>query len=102
MTGRFEKAKEKVLGKKYNLDVVYIDSKTMRNLNKKYRHKNKDTNVLAFVLSPTVGQIFLNPAFIKKEKGNIFSLYLHGLLHLAGYSHGKAMDNKEKQLWRAI
>jgi len=100
--GRFKKAKERVLGKKYELDVIFIDSKTMRNLNKKYRHKNKDTNVLAFALSTAVGQIFLNPIFIKKEKGNIFSLYLHGLLHLAGYSHGKSMDSEEKKLWHAI
>ena len=100
--GRFKKFKEKVLGKRYELDLVFVDSKTMKKLNKTYRHKNKDTNVLAFALSPGVGQIFLNPVFIKKERGRPLALYIHGLLHLKGYNHGRTMDIEEKKLCREI
>ena len=99
---KFKKAKDKVLGKKYELDLVFTDSKLMRKLNKKYRHKNKDSNVLAFALTPKVGQIFLNTAFIKKEKGDVFALYIHGLLHLSGYNHGREMEKMEKKLCRGI
>lgn len=99
---RFRKAKDKVLGKKYELDLVFASSQLMRKLNRKYRRKNKDSNVLAFALSPGVGQIFLNPSYIKKEKGDVFALYIHGLLHLSGYNHGREMEKMEKKLCRGI
>ncbi len=102
LSSKFKKAKIKVLGKKYELDLVFADTKLMKKLNRTYRGKNKDSNVLAFSLTPAVGQIFLNPAFIKKEGGDLFALYLHGLLHLSGYNHGKEMDKMEKNLWRGI
>jgi rRNA maturation RNase YbeY len=99
---RFKKAKEKVFGKKYELDLVFTDTKMMKRLNRKYRKKNKDSNVLAFRLSPEVGQIFLNPKYIKKRGEDLFALYVHGLLHLKVYNHGKEMEKREEMLCRAI
>ncbi|OGF83034.1 rRNA maturation RNase YbeY [Candidatus Giovannonibacteria bacterium RIFCSPLOWO2_01_FULL_46_13] len=107
---KFKKIKNKVLGKKYELDLILADSKLMRKLNKEYRGKNKDSNVLSFSLSPSVGQIFLNPNFIKKEapkygrdyKTHFSALYIHAILHLKGYNHGREMEKREKILWRGI
>lgn len=85
--GRFKKAKEKILGKRYELDLVFADLKMMRNLNKTYRRKNKVANVLSFALSSKLGQIFINKEFMK-NKEQLWTLYLHGLLHLKGLHHG--------------
>ena len=98
------------MGKKFELDLIFADSKQMTELNKKYRNRDKDTNVLSFNLSPDIGQIFINPEFAKKEaptyersyKSHLWALYIHGLLHLKGYNHGKDMEKKEKTLCRGI
>lgn len=87
MTGRFKKAKEKVLGKKYELDLVLASSKMMISLNKTYRQKNKTADILSFALSPNLGQIFINKKFIKRKK-ELWALYIHGLSHLKGLHHG--------------
>ncbi|MEK7162594.1 MAG: rRNA maturation RNAse YbeY [Patescibacteria group bacterium] len=83
----FKKAKDKILGKKYELDLVFTDSKMMLRLNKTYRHKNETADVLSFSLSPQLGQIFINKKFTKNKK-KLWALYLHGLAHLKGLHHG--------------
>ncbi|HBT81503.1 hypothetical protein A2757_02815 [Candidatus Giovannonibacteria bacterium RIFCSPHIGHO2_01_FULL_48_47] len=92
----FKKAKDKILGKKYELDLVFADSKTMLRLNKTYRRKNKAADVLAFALSPKLGQIFLNRELARKKE-RLWTLYLHGLLHLKGFRHGPKMEALEKK-----
>ena len=43
--------KNDILGKNYSLSVAFVDEKTSQKLNKKYRGKNKPTNVLSFSLN---------------------------------------------------
>lgn len=100
----FDDIKSKILGKKYELSLVFIEDKYSKQLNKKYRNKNKPTNVLAFPISDIYGEIFINVDSIKREYLNftesrkqfIGYLFIHSLFHLKGYSHGSKMEKEEK------
>jgi rRNA maturation RNase YbeY len=62
-------------------------------------------NVLSFVAEETrgkfvypnskekyLGEIYLNPSYIKKNDENIIFMLFHGLLHIAGYDHKRKND----------
>ncbi len=55
----------------------------------------------------SLGEIYLSPDFIKKNKEDLSFMLIHGLLHLLGYDHKKEgdrikMNQKEQELWRKI
>ena len=87
--------KDKVLGKKYELSLVFVTPSISHKLNLQYRDKDKPTNVLSFPLSKTSGEIFIDLSF--KEHSPIF-LFIHGVLHLKGMQHGATMEAEEKKL----
>ncbi len=97
-----------ILKLKKPIDVFLVDSETMRKLNLKYRKKNKATNVLSFA-SPlnfpadTLGEVYLDPKYIEKNREDLIFMLLHGVLHILGYDHVRTrdrikMEKKEKQL----
>lgn len=108
----FERIKDVVLGKNYELSLVFIGEKYSQTLNKKYRKKNlpaqagKPANILSFPLSKTTGEIFIDlttakkemKKFDMKEREFIGYLFIHGLLHLKGLKHGKKMEKEEGKL----
>ena len=99
----FNFVKNKILGKKYDLSLVFIGEKKIHSLNKKYRKMDFPTDILSFVLSKKSGEIFICPKiarseakkFHKNEKDFIFSLFIHGLVHLLGFNHGNKMEKME-------
>lgn len=91
-----DKIKAAVLGQKYELSLVFCGNALSKKLNRIYRNKDKPTNVLAFPLSKTSGEIFIN-----HESLHAFSeleLFVHALLHLKGMRHGAKMESRERQL----
>ena len=66
----------------------------MRKLNLRYRGIDKPTDVLA-VEDPkfpgnqvgSMGEIYLNPSYLKSKPYDIHYILIHGLLHLLGYTH---------------
>ena len=102
---RFTKLKNDILGKKYSLSIAYVNEKKSREINKKYRKKDKSTNVLSFSLRKNEGELVLCKAIIKKEAKNLKKtfeewlgfLVIHGMLHLKGLKHGKKMEKLEKK-----
>lgn len=100
MNKRWRELKNSVLGKNFNLSMVYADSGLMRKLNRIYRKKDKPTTVLSFPLSKKDGEIFLNLPLIKKEKIDLDYLFIHSLLHLKGFRHGAKMEKKEKSIFK--
>ena len=94
-TGSFKAMKEAVLGKKYELSVVFAGKARMQKLNKAFRNKNRPTNVLSFPLNKNAGEIFLCPSYTKGE--TVGFLLIHGLLHLKGLRHGSTMERKERK-----
>ena len=102
----FELIKNKALGKNYTLSLVYINEAESKRLNKKYRNKNKSTNILSFELEKNSGEIFITPVVAKrqlKDFGRKFDnfiafLFIHGLMHLKGMDHSSTMDRAEEKL----
>ncbi len=100
--------KETVLGKKYDLSLVFIGETRSRTLTTQYRKKDKVSNVLSFPIDAQTGEIFITPEVARREAAlfgktpqkHIGFLFIHGLLHLKGYHHGSRMENKEKALSR--
>ena len=101
--------KEKVLGKDYELSLVFVGPTKIRNLNRVYRNKDKVTDILSFPLTKNSGEIFIClrdakskakkiPRRTKNEKDYLGFLFIHGLLHLKGLDHGSRMEREEKTI----
>ena len=94
----FEKIKSAILGKNYELSLVFCGNALSRKLNKKFRGKDKSTNVLSFPLSENSGEIFINLSKIREFPA--IHLLIHGCLHLKGMEHGARMVEVENKLLR--
>src|ERR1035437_553869 len=101
----FERIKNAVLGKSYDLSLVFVGDAVSKKLNYIYRQKNKPTNILSFPLSKKEGEIFINLKLARAEANKIGKkyanyvgfLFIHGLLHLKGYDHGKTIEGLEEK-----
>ena len=106
----FSKIKNSVLGKEYELSLVFISSRKMRDLNRAYRKKDAPTDILSFPLSKASGEIFLCMSEVRKkavlfgmtEREYLGYVFIHGLLHLEGRDHGRTMSRLERKLSRAF
>ena len=100
----FDKIKKDILGKDYELSIALVPDSKSRALNKKFREKDKPTNVLSFSLSKNSGELILAPDLIRREAKEmkkphqewLRELVIHGMLHLKGLSHGSIMEKAEK------
>lgn len=86
-----------------DISVIAASKERIRELNKKYRKKDKATDVLSFNYGDS-GEVVICPEVIREnaEKfGNIFKkeiarILIHGMLHLAGYDHEKSAKEAKK------
>ena len=96
-----------------SVSVIFASPKESKNLNTKYRKKNYATNVLSFESSDPqeLGDIIICPAVARKQAREmrvgfnwwVSYLFVHGLLHLIGYSHKtKLQENKMDKLTKKI
>lgn len=92
----FKKIKETVLGKRHELSLAFVGPTESRAVTRRSKHKDKISNVLAFPLSKTVGEIIICPS--GKGEYTIGYLFIHGLLHIKGLQHSATMDDAEEQL----
>ena len=89
--------------KKQEFSILLTNNKKMRELNYKFRKKNKPTDVLSFPLSYNkyIGDIAISYEIINKRSKltNFFlefdKMWLHGYFHLIGYDHKKLKDFKK-------
>ena len=102
----FQLIKNEILGRDYELSVVFADAKTSQALNKRFRGKNKPTNILSFPLTKKSGEIVFHLPTVRKDmsafsltfKNFLGLLFIHGLLHLKGMQHSSKMESKERLL----
>ncbi|MES2202904.1 MAG: rRNA maturation RNAse YbeY [Patescibacteria group bacterium] len=93
---KFNKIKEYVLGKRYDLSVAFLTAPKMRAVTKKTKGTNHVSNVLSFPLSKTSGEILICKSAAKPF--TVEYLFIHGLCHLKGLKHGASMEAKEAQI----
>lgn len=85
------------------VEIYLVGKSRMKSLHKRFRSKDKPTNVLAFPRpaefpeSKLLGEIYLCPPYIKERGEDMEYLLVHGLLHLIGFSHGKRRDTMEME-----
>ena len=101
--------------KNHEFTVMLTNNKKMKNLNLKFRKKNKTTDVLSFPIKIRenmkfyVGDIAISYEIIKNrsKETNFFlefdKMWIHGYLHLIGYDHKRLNDyckmlKKEKSI----
>jgi rRNA maturation RNase YbeY len=102
----FEPIKNKVMGKRYEVSLVFCGAALSRSLNRQYRLKDKVANVLSFPLSETSGEVFicLSKARVECKKFGmslekfVAYLFIHALLHLKGMAHGRKMEQLESTI----
>ncbi len=97
----------KTLKKKNFQFTLFLTDKTIiKKLNKKFRKKNKETDVLSFPIKSNFNKNYKGDIAICYEIINLRSkktnfniefdkMWIHGLLHLLGYNHVKLKDYKQ-------
>ena len=101
-------------------DVILVDNETIREINREYRHIDRETDVISVALEDTkditfefgrlLGDIYISipkmqaqaKEYGHSERRELSFLAVHGLLHLLGYDHMTKEDEeimfKEQEL----
>ena len=103
--------KYRFIKKKVKLTILLSSNKNIKKLNKKFRNKNKATDVLSFPFekkinikkSSYIGDIVISYEFMNKPKAlsslefknKVTKIFIHGFLHLLGYDHIRLKDFKK-------
>ena len=108
--------------KKVVLTVLLSGNKKIKQLNKKFRKKNKPTDILSFPFKKKVsknmtylGDIIISYDYMNKTKSsNIYEfkdkvakIFIHGFLHLVGFDHVKMkefkkMNKEESKIYKLV
>lgn len=105
----FALKKEKI--KRAVVNVILVDEKEIKKINKEYRNIDRVTDVISFALEEAetikfnfrlLGDIYICVPRMKEqavsyghsEKRELLFLTVHGLLHLLGYDHMNKEDEK--------
>ena len=92
--------------KKHEFSVLLTNNKKMKNLNFRFRNKDKPTDVLSFPFSKLkkneyIGDIAISFEIVNQraKSTNFFfeldKMWIHGYFHLIGYDHKKLIDFKK-------
>lgn len=109
--------------KNISLSIALVGRDQIKELNKKYRHKNRATDVLAFgedskprgypkeINQPDyqapLGEIVICMKEVEKNakrfgvafEKELKRVLIHGVLHILGYDHGKT-ETETKKMWK--
>tara|TARA_B100000003_G_scaffold16244_1_gene13312 strand:+ start:98 stop:556 length:459 start_codon:yes stop_codon:yes gene_type:complete len=117
--------KYRFINKRANISVLLTNNKKIKYLNKKFRKKNKSTDILSFPnfnnrsLQKNIknkefylGDIAIShEEFVKKNKfefkNNFLKIFIHGFLHLLNFDHKlnrdyKIMNSIEKEIFHKV
>ena len=115
--------KFRFLNKKVYLTLLLSNNKNIKILNKKFRKKNKHTDILSFPSGQKtknfkkiyLGDIIISYNYMNKPKDltnfefkkKTIKIFIHGYLHLLGYDHIDLKDyqimyREEKKVFKSI
>ena len=115
--------KFRFLNKKVYLTLLLSNNKNIKILNKKFRKKNKHTDILSFPSGQKIknlkkiylGDIIISYNYINNPKDltnfefkkKTIKIFIHGYLHLLGYDHINLKDyqimyREEKKVFKSI
>ena len=115
--------KFRFLNKKVYLTLLLSNNKNIKILNKKFRKKNKHTDILSFPSGQKtknlkkiyLGDIIISYDYMNKPKDltnfefkkKTIKIFIHGYLHLLGYDHINLKDyqimyREEKKVFKSI
>ena len=90
-----------------SVNLVFIGDARMRTLNRRFRHKDRSTDVLSFAIDNpdadgTFGEVYVSVPTARRQAAEfgvgitdeLVRLTCHGLLHLFGYDHEKPGDSE--------
>ena len=79
------------------ISLAFVGPEEIKKLNKKFRNKNKPTDVLSFELNQdnSIGEIVICPEVVREKGEDIMEVFVHGILHLCGYDHEKSKKDAE-------
>mgnify|MGYP001437129480 CR=1 FL=1 len=108
---KFFPKKYKYIGKKIFITILLSNNKNIKKINKKFRNKNKATDILSFPneekfnkkKSTYLGDIVISYDYINRPKtlnnldfrNKLIRIFIHGFLHLLNYDHIKLKDFKK-------
>ncbi len=107
------------------LSLLFVNDRQIQTLNRKYLHRDKPTNVLAFpmregefsTLHPhLLGDLVISVETAKRQSNRfglietemVILLMIHGVLHLIGYEHegtkkaAREMTTKQRELFQQV
>jgi len=102
-------------GKNPELSILLTDDSEIKELNSKFRNKDKATDVLSFsmhegesggVEAPSLGDVVISLETAEQQatelnvsfSDEIIRLLVHGVLHLVGYEHEGVDDQKVREM----
>jgi probable rRNA maturation factor len=107
------------------LSLLFVNDRQIQTLNRKYLHRDKPTNVLAFSMregefstlhSHLLGDLVISVETAKRQSSRfglgsmemVLLLMVHGVLHLIGYEHegtkkdARQMTRKQRELFQQV
>ena len=106
--------KYRFIKREISLTILLSNNKNIKKLNKKFRNKDKSTDILSFPSEKKInikklsyiGDIAVSYEFMNKPKAlsvlefksKVTKIFIHGFLHLLGYDHIKLKDFKEMSI----
>ena len=103
--------KFRFLNKRVYLTLLLSNNKRIKDLNRKFRNKNKHTDILSFPFEQKkknfkeiyLGDIVISFNYMNKPKNlnskefkkKTIKIFIHGFLHLLGYDHIKEKNYKK-------
>jgi probable rRNA maturation factor len=118
---RFERLLKRLV-RRYELNrpeivLAFVDDPEIRELNRKFRKKDKPTDVLSFSLNErgADGKFYLGDIIISTTTATAQAaglghglereleyLAVHGFLHLLGFEHGRGHEAEEEKIRKAL
>ena len=114
--------KFRFIKKKISLTILLSNNKNIKKLNKKFRNKNKHTDILSFPFKQKkklkedyLGDIIISYNYMNKPKNlntydfkeKVTKIFIHGFLHLLGFDHIKKKDylkmfSEEEKIFKSV